>query len=168
MPTSAATAAGDRLVVAGEQHRGQARARAAAATASAEVGLTVSATTSTPRASPSQPTATAVLPSRLGRGASTSLEVGRQVLRPVGEQPRPRPTTHRVPVDDALHAEALDVGEALDGGQRADRSRGAVGDRLGDRVLGGVLQRAGQPQHLVARRSPSAAMHVDQRHPARW
>ncbi len=55
-----------------------------------------------------------------------------------------------VAVDDALHAEAL-------GGWRttrpaasgADPVAGAGGDGLGDRVLGGVLERAGEAQHLV-------------------
>ena len=54
-----------------------------------------------------------------------------------------------VAVDDALDAETLAVGEALDGGQRAGR-RGRAGDRLGDRVLGGVLERADEAQRLVA------------------
>jgi hypothetical protein len=48
-----------------------------------------------------------------------------------------------VAVDDALDAEALAVGEALDRRQRPRLAR-PRGDRLGDRVLGGVLERAGQ------------------------
>ena len=54
--------AATRGVVAGEQDRAQPERRAARPTASALVGLTVSATTSTPRTAPSQPTSTAVRP----------------------------------------------------------------------------------------------------------
>ena len=50
------------------------------------------------------------------------------------------------------------AGEPGDRGQAApSRSRRARGDRRGDRVLGGVLHRAGQPQQLagVCRRAPA-------------
>ena len=54
-----------------------------------------------------------------------------------------------VAVDDALHAEALDVGEALDGGKLAEALARAGGDGLGDRVLGRVLEGADEAEHLV-------------------
>ena len=56
----------------------------------------------------------------------------------------------RVAVDDALDAEAFEVGEALDAGSGPSSVAGGGGDGLGDRVLGGVLERAGEAQHLVA------------------
>ena len=54
-------------------------------------------------------------------------QLGRQVLRPVREQSRPA-DDDGVAVDDALHAEALDVGEVLDrlAAVRARRRRGAA------------------------------------------
>ena len=78
---------------------------------------------------------------------------------------RSRPATTRVAVDDALHAEAFEVGEALDGGEGADPLAGAGGDGLGDRVLGGVLEGAGEAQDLVA--VDAVGRHdVDERHAA--
>lgn len=115
--------------------------------ASALVSLIVSATTRIARASPSQPTATAVRPCGLG-GLSGALQLGGQVLGPLGQQARTA-GQDRVPVDDALDAEPLDVREVLHGRQAADPLDGALGDGLGDRVLGGVLQRPGESQHLV-------------------
>ena len=53
-------------------------------------------------------------------------------------------------VDDALDAEALAVGEALDRRAARRARRAPRGDRPRDRVLGGVLERAGEPQHLAA------------------
>ena len=70
-------------------------------------------------------------------------------MRPVGEQRRPA-GDDGVAVDDALDAEALAVGEVLDR-RAARRLRPRRRWRSpGDRVLGGVLERAGEPQHLVA------------------
>ena len=60
------------------------------------------------------------------------------------------------------------VAKSSTGGQGADPLAGAGGDRRGDRVLGGVLERAGQAQHLGRRRSPAAGMHVDQASSGRW
>ena len=48
-------------------------------------------------------------------------------------------------------------------GRSPSRSPGAAGDRRGDRVLGGVLERAGQPQHLVLV-DAGAGVDVDERH----
>ena len=52
--------------------------------------------------------------------------------------------------DDARDAAALVIGEALHGGQlTAELLPGAGGDGRRDRVLGGVLDRAGQAQQLA-------------------
>ena len=79
----------------------------------------MSATTKIAPARPSQPAAIAVWP-RPSAARAGGLELGRQVHRPVREQ-RGAPDDERVAVDDALDAEALAVGEALDGGQRRRR-----------------------------------------------
>ena len=97
-----------RLVVAGQQHRAQAERLAARATASARRRLDgVGDDEDRARACPSQPAAIAVCPRRLGRGARR-VELGRQLHAPLGEQRR-APDDERVPVDDALDAEALAV-----------------------------------------------------------
>ena len=75
-------------------------------------------------------------------------QLGGEGHGPVGEEPFAA-GDHAVAVDDALDAEAFEVGEALDGGQRADAVAGAGGDGLGDGVLGGVLERTGEAEHLV-------------------
>ncbi len=135
-------------------------------TASALVGLTASATTSTARARPSQPTATAVRPSasapRLGvrqRGGQFQRAVGQQLAR--GRPgPRARPPRPARPAPG-------DGGEVRRHRERAGAGRAAAaGDGPGDRVLRGVLERAGQPQHLAPRCSPSARCDGDQRHRA--
>ena len=70
------------------------------------------------------------------------VEFGRDRHRPVGEQ-EPRPADdHRVAVDDALDAETLRGWRSPSTGAAGRRGRGGVGDGLGDRVLGGVLERA--------------------------
>ena len=84
--------------------------------------------------------------------------------RPLGQQRRPA-DDERVAVDDALDAEALAVGEALDGGQRAQLAARGLGDRLGDRVLGGVLERADEAQRLVALDAVGDG-DLDEAHPA--
>ena len=76
--------------------------------------------------------------------------------RPVGEEALAA-GDHGVAVDHALHAEALGVGERLDRASSTPALAGAGGDGPGDRVLAGVLERAGQAQHLVHGRCPSAA-----------
>ena len=133
-----------------------ARARVSSATASALVGLTVSATTRRPRAPPSQPTATTVWPAGLAprlRAASSSggsAWPSRRAGRPAGDD--------GVAVDDALDAEALAVAERPRP-PAARRARAAApGDRAGDRVLGGVLERAGEAQQPRSRSTPSATM----------
>ena len=82
--------------------------------------------------------------------ASAAASAPSSVEAPVGEQRGPA-DDDGVAVDHALDAEALAVGEALE--RRAARpslvARGP-GDRPGDRVLGGVLERAGEAQHLGA------------------
>ena len=84
-----------------------------------------------------------VLGCRLG-----GFELGGEGHGPVGEEPFAA-GDHAVPVDDALNAEALEVGEAFDGGQCADPLAGAGGDGLGDGVLGGVLEGTGESEDLV-------------------
>ena len=83
----------------------------------------------------------------LGGGLGVG-ELGGEGHGPVGEEPFAA-GDDAVAVDDALHAEAFEVGEVFDRGQRADAVAGAGGDGLGDGVLGGVLERAGEAQHLV-------------------
>ena len=78
-----------------------------------------------------------------------------------------RPTSTAWPSHDALDAHALDVGEVLDRRQRADLLGRALGDRLGDRVLGGVLEGAGQPQQLVAV-DAVGTVHVERGSSGRW
>ena len=88
-------------------------------------------------------------PSRLG-GAARGVEPLGHAQAPVGHQ-RGAADLDAVAVDDALDAEPFAVGEALDRGQRAELLARRGGDRVGDRVLGGVLERAGEPQHLARR-----------------
>ena len=84
-----------------------------------------------------------VLGGRLG-----GCEFGGEGHGPVGEEPFAA-GDHAVPVDDALDAEAFEVGEAVDGGECADLLAGAGGDGLGDGVLGSVLEGAGEAEDLV-------------------
>ena len=169
MPTSSATVAAARRVVAGQQDRRQTQARAARRRPRREVGLTASATTITPRASPSQPTATTVVPAprrRLPRSEQTR----RQVTAPLGEQPasgvRPPPRDRRrhpvTPTPTQVWRRPRLEGSAAELVARARR------DRLRDRVLGRVLERTGQSQHLVRPVPLSAVIDVDERSCARW
>jgi hypothetical protein len=74
---------------------------------------------------------------------SCGIELGREMHRPVGEEGGPA-GDDGVPVDDALHAEALATHEPFDAQERrVGLSR--CGDGAGDRVLGGVLKRADEP-----------------------
>ena len=157
MPTSRRHGVRGRAVVAGQQHGPQPERAAARATASAEVGLTVSATTiSSARVAPSQPTATAVRPAAaaVARAASSSAPSGPTSAggRRGRGGPRRRPRRR-----------ALVVGEVVHRRERAELVARGARDRPRDRVLGGVLERAGQPQHLgVAART----VDVHERHPA--
>ena len=67
------------------------------------------------------------------------LELGGQPLRPLREQPGPT-DEDRVALDEALHTEALDVGEVRDHRQLVVLLSRTGRDRPGDRVLGGVLE----------------------------
>ena len=161
MPTSSATA---RAVVSLSpvSRTGRRPSAFSDATASADVALTVSATTKTAVACPSQPAAIAVCP-RASAARRAASSAGGRCMRPIGQQRGPA-HDQRVALDDALDAEPFAVGEALDRGQRARRRRGG-GDGLGDRVLGGVLERADQAQRLV---TVDAVGHrdLDEAHPA--
>ena len=64
-------------------------------------------------------------------------------------QPRGPADDDRVPVDDADDTASAVIGETLDGGQLADGLASLGRDRLGNRVLGGVLDRPGEPQQLA-------------------
>ena len=68
------------------------------------------------------------------------------------------------PVDDADDALAGQIAELRHGGQRADLDPGGVGDRAGDRMLAGVLDRAGEPEHLSSRGTVQR-LDADERHP---
>ena len=118
MPTSAATA---RAVVALSpvSSTGRRPSALSSAIASADVGLTVSATTNTAAACAVPAGGDRGLAALLG-GAPRGVELGGS-CRPHSAQQRGAAGDQRVPVDDALDAEALAVGEALDGGQRAGR-----------------------------------------------
>ncbi len=147
MPTSAATASAARRL-SPVSSTGRSPSRRSSAIAAALVGFTVSATTTTPRDAPSQPTRTAVRPAASARIRGVT-QRGVERHRPVGEEALPA-GDDGVPVDDAGHAEALRAGEALDRGEVEPASRAPAAIGAGDRVLGRVLQRTGQPQHLVA------------------
>ena len=153
MPTAAATVAAARSLSPVSSTGRSPRARSSAI-AAALVGLTASATTSTPRAAPSQPTSTGVRPAA---SASSLPGAGRRrrSIALFGQEPLAADDDAPA-VDDAGDAEALHVGEPVDGGQRQPPAAGAVGDRPGDRVLGCVLEGAGEPQHVVGM-SPAAA-----------
>ncbi len=60
------------------------------------------------------------------------------------------PDLHAVALDDAADADAREVAEALDRGQRSGLRRGRAGDRDPDRMLGRGLDGAGEPQDLAA------------------
>ena len=96
----------------------------------------------------------------LGRG-----QLGAEAQAPVGQEPLPA-GDDGVAVDHALDAEALGVGEGLDRRQRAELDSGGGGDGPGDGVLGGVLDRADQAQHVV-RGGARGGDDVDERHLAR-
>ena len=117
---------GARGRVAGEHDRRRARAPRSSRTASALVGFTTSRTSSTARGSPSQAT---WIP------------------------PASRPTETSWPSTTPGHAASGLVPEARDGRQVADLGARRPRDRLGDRMLGGRLDRSGEPQHLGARRA---------------
>ena len=87
MPTSAATARATVSLSPVSSTGVRPRSRSCA-TASALVGLTASATTSTPRAAPSQPTATAVRPAASARGHGALRARRGRCWRPLGQQPR--------------------------------------------------------------------------------
>ena len=100
-----------------------------------------------------------VLGGRLG-----GCELGGEGHGPVGEEPFAA-GDHAVPVDDALDAEAFEVGEAVDGGEGADPFAGAGRDGLGDGVLGGVLEGTGEAEDLVGVDAVDGD-HVDECHAA--
>ena len=146
MPTSCATA---RAVVSLSPVRSTGRRPSAfsEATASAELSLTVSATTNTAVACPSQPAVIAVCPraSAARRAASSSgprciAQSARSAGRPtISAWPSTTPSTPRP----SRLVKPSTAGSGAFG-------RGRPGDGLGDRVLGGVLERSDEPQRLVA------------------
>ena len=135
------------LVVPGEQDGTQAQARAAARRRRPRPAAARSATTSAARAWPSQPTRTAVRPV-VRRGVDGVAQRGGHLERQLGEQPR---AAHGdVPVPDAApHSGPGQGGEPGDLRQAAEPGGGLAGDRLADRVLGAVFDRAGQQQRLL-------------------
>ena len=155
MPTSSATARATRLVVAGEQHRVEAEARSRR-TASAEPAFTVSATTSTPRARPSQPATTAVRPASRGarhRGGQRRRARPAPRRRAARAGRRPRRGPRRCP-----DAAALQVAEARDRGVAARRPP----TRAADRVLARRPRRAPASRRTSSASSPRGRHHVDQ------
>ena len=88
-------------------------------------------------------------PSRGLGGLPGGVQPGRDLDAPVGEEGGP-PDLDAVAVDHAFDAQALAVRERLDRGQGAGLVARGARDRLGDRVLGRVLERARDPQELGA------------------
>ena len=133
--------------------------------ASADVGLTASATTSTPRARPSQPTAIAVAPSACAAAKASVSSAGRCCDHSSSSRGRPTRTAWLwSPASTTPWTpEALDVREVLNGRECAEPVSGCVRDGSGDGVLRGILERTGESQHLVAV-LPVGSDHVDQRH----
>ncbi len=82
------------------------------------------------------------------------VELGRDAQAPLRHQRRAA-DLDAAAADDALDAEALAVDERLDGLERVALARRG-GDRRRDRVLGGVLERAGDGQQLGLVRRPAA------------
>ena len=109
--------------------------------------MTASATTTTPRALPSQPTATVVPPDSCAR--ATASESSGERCWDRSSSRRGRPTTTARPSTTPTTPRPSTLRELLDPAQLADPVPGAGRDRPGDGVLGGVLQGAGQPQDLV-------------------
>ena len=64
-----------------------------------------------------------------------------------------------------LRADALETAEGRHHGQRSDLIRRAPGDRLRDRMLRGVFDGTGHPQHLGAI-GADGRVDIEQRHPA--
>ena len=151
-----------RLVVAGQQHGPQAERLAATRPPRRSVGLTVSATTSTARARPSQPAAIAVRPRASAAGGPRRASGSGACAQSASSAGRP--TTTRMAVDDALDAEALAVGEALDGRQRAARPR----RRRRSPGRSGARRRARARRRGAAPRAVDAVGDddVDEAHPA--
>ena len=89
-------------------------------------------------------------PRRDQRPAPTATgELGRKCKAEAGDK-EAMADQQRVPIDDALDAEPLAVHEQLGGRQLPTSMRAAAGDRAPDRVLGRMLDRADQPQHVGA------------------
>ena len=155
MPTSAATARAA-AALSPVSSTGCRPSPRSCATASAEVGLTVSATTSTARAAPSQATATAVRPCRSAAAWTAASSGGSGWLHCCSSAARP--TSTACPSTMPLHARAPPRWRSPStAGSGADPIPGAAGDRRGDRVLGGVLERRRPAAAPRPRRRPSAA-----------
>ena len=143
---------GGPLVVAGEQDRVAARAPRSSRDGLGQVGLTVSATTSTARAAPSQPTRIGGAADGLGGvlGGSRGRRGGG--MRPVGEEPLAA-GDDGVAVDDALHAEALAVREApRPGASSTPRSRAPAAMAWAMGCSEASSSGTGEAQHLVGGR----------------
>ncbi len=102
-------------------------------------------------------------PAVLLGGLRCHIEFVGDVDRAVGQQPAAA-GDDRMTGHDRLHAESLDAAEIRRVRQDADPFPCPAGDRPGDRMLGGVLDRADQPQHLIG--VDTGGRHqVDQAHP---
>ena len=82
------------------------------------------------------------------RRASRAPRRPSETVTPLGT---PRPTCDLAALDDAAHADARLVAEALDGRQRAELGPRRARDRPGDGMLAGRLDGAREPQHARAR-----------------
>ena len=155
MPTSAAIAWAA-AALSPVSSTGRSPSPRSSAIACALVGFTVSATTSRPRTAPSQPTAVTVRPA-----VSATSAGGMPAWRPAATTtPRPTRTPGRrrrrdrstTPCD----AETLGGGEGFDRREGTDPLPGTDGDGRRDRVLRGILERAGQPEQLRSDRFRAA------------
>ena len=147
MPTSAATA---RAVAALSpvSSTGRSPSALSEATASAEVGFTVSATTRIARAAPSQPTATAVRPAASASARAASSSAGSGIDQSASSAGRPATTPW--PSTAPSTPRPSRFAKPSTARERAELVARRRGDRAGDRVLGGVLERARQAQRLGA------------------
>ncbi len=117
------------------------------AIASAEVGLTVSAMTSMPRRRPSQPANTAVCPAA-SASAARAARAGRTRCAHLSSSQEARPTATACPPTTAVTPRPWRLVNSSASG-RPEPGPCAVGDRDGNRVPGGVLGGARQPQQFA-------------------
>ena len=152
---------GGALVVAGQQHRGEAEPAELGDRLAATVAFIVSATTNRARGSPSQPTTTAVRPSGLGAALAPASGAARCSAHSASSRSRARrPRRVRRP---RPARRARRWWRTHSTGTTRPWSRGRGRRWPGDRVLGSVLDGADEAQHLSLGASVDRD-DVDERH----